>query len=98
MLALVRMYASVLICFGLCQAMLWQEWKEKPNPATLRMWMTLMLIPDCHHLFFAYYGYFASPHGQFDAAFVAHYSIQGFLTLARLVYLASSPPSRPKSH
>lgn len=88
---LTRMYASVLLCFGLTQAMLWLEWRRRPSESahTVRTWMWLMLVPDCHHLFVAYGPYLLGPHGRLDAAFGAHYAIQGLLTIFRLVHLLS---------
>ena len=87
---LARMYASVLLCFGLTQAVLWHEWHESPSAGTqraVRTWLCLMLVPDLHHLVGAYLPYYMGPHGRLDAAFVTHYAIQGLLTLLRLLAL-----------
>ena len=46
-----------------------------------------------HHLVFAYGSYLSGPFGRCDAALVAHYTIQGLLTLARLWFLASTAPA-----
>ena len=88
---LCRMYASVLLCFGLTQAFLWHGWRWAPSSAgtqrSARLWMWLMLAPDFHHLVVAYGPYLVGPHGQLDAALVAHYAVQGVLTLCRLAFL-----------
>ena len=90
-LALARMYASVLLCFGLCQYCAWSTWAADENSKPrVRAWTLMMLVPDAHHLAFAYGLYLRGPHGRYDAAFVAHYAIQGALTIARLALLAST--------
>ena len=92
------MYASVLLCFGVCQYMLWSEYatagiKAKPK---VKAWMWFMLLPDFHHLIFAYGLYLVGPYGRYDAACIAHYAIQISLTIGRLAYLvAESVPSTP---
>ena len=87
---LARMYASVLLCFGLTQAVLWREWRLQPSESAqraVRTWMWAMLLPDCHHLLMAYGPYVLGPHGRLDVAFVAHYAIQGLLTIFRIAHL-----------
>ena len=86
--ALCRMYASCLLCFGLCQAFLWRQWRieDDQTPSAVRAWSWLMLVPDLHHMLYAY-GVYWHAHGRLDAACVAHYGIQGTLTLGRLKYL-----------
>ncbi len=77
-LALARMYASVLLCFGLCQYCAWSTWAADENAKPrVRAWTLMMLVPDAHHLAFAYGLYLRGPHGRYDAAFAAHYAIQG---------------------
>ena len=91
------MYGSALLCFGLTQAMLWHTWSENPddrNQNLVRAWMWFMLLPDCHHLFVAYGPFLVGPHGRIDAAFAAHYAIQGLLTLARCIYLGAGLTAR----
>ena len=83
--ALCRMYASVLICFGLCQAVVWREARD----SNLRTWTWLMLVPDFHHMVFAY-GSFLIKNGRLDMACVVHYLIQGSLTLGRFYLLATT--------
>ena len=90
-LALARMYASVLLCFGLCQYCAWSTWAADENAKPrVRAWTLMMLVPDAHHLAFAYGLYLRGPHGRYDVAFAAHYAIQGALTIARLALLAST--------
>ena len=87
---LTRMYASVLLCFGLTQAMLWHGWRWSPTANShqaARTWMLGMLVPDFHHLIVAYGPYLVGPHGRIDSALIAHYTIQGLLTLFRLAFL-----------
>ena len=85
------MYASVLLCFGLCQYCAWSTWAADENAKPrVRAWTLMMLVPDAHHLAFAYGLYLRGPHGRYDAAFAAHYAIQGALPLARLALLAST--------
>ena len=87
---LTRMYASVLLCFGLTQAMLWHGWRWSPTADSrqaARTWMLGMLVPDFHHLIVAYGPYLVGPHGRIDSALIAHYTIQGLLTLFRLAFL-----------
>ena len=86
-LALIRMYASVLICFGICQMMVWQYLKNDPDLKQAHRWNLLMLIPDFHHLFFAYGLFFLGKYGRADASFIAHYAIQGTLTMGRIYFL-----------
>lgn len=93
MAALCRMYASVLICFGLCQAFILREWRENVRDPQalrrLRAWSWLMLVPDFHHMVYAYGQYLVGRSSSFDAACAAHYGIQGGLTLGRFYLLAT---------
>ena len=76
------MYASVLLCFGISQYFVWRG--RDAHNTFLRAWTWLMLLPDVHHLVFAYGPYLAGPHGRLDTACIVHYAIQGTLTLPRL--------------
>ena len=97
--ALCRMYASVLICFGICQAFVWREFRSNAHDYErarwLRLWTWLMLVPDAHHMFFAY-GSFLVTHGRLDLACAVHYGIQGSLTLGRFYLLCTGGVDREK--
>ena len=63
-----------------------------PSPASrqsqeVKAWMWFMLLPDFHHLIFAYGLYLVGTYGRYDAACIAHYAIQISLTIGRLAYL-----------
>ena len=89
---LTRMYASALICFALAQHFLWREWTVAgaDSRGRLRAWAGLMLIPDLHHMLFAYGPYAAGPYAEWDAACYVHHALQIVLLLGRLVLLAAS--------
>lgn len=99
--ALCRMYASALLCFAIGQHMLWREYRAACSSANeeaviaanarLRTWAVLMLLPDLHHLLYAYGPYaFASPFGRADVACIVHHVIQLVLILGRIVLIAAS--------
>ena len=88
--ALCRMYASALLCFAVGQHFVWREWMSTnvaSSTARVQGWLMLMLVPDLHHMIYAYGTFVVGPFGSMDASCVLHHAIQIVLLLGRLLLL-----------